>query len=97
MESKSVTTAQSLTYTVLFAEEDGGFVASCPALGGLATQGRTLNEARAMAEDAILGYLESLAKDGISAPADRPPTKAELDELPARPLQERLTVSFAAA
>jgi predicted RNase H-like HicB family nuclease len=40
--------------------EEGGFVVTCPALPGLVTEGDTLEEARAMAQDAILAYLESL-------------------------------------
>lgn len=52
-------------YTVLFElAEEGGFVATCPALPGLVTEGDTLDEARDMVRDAIRGYLESLRKDG---------------------------------
>jgi len=36
----------------------------------LVTEGNTLEEARAMAEDAIRGYLESLRKDGLPVPED---------------------------
>jgi antitoxin HicB len=58
-------------YTVLFEPaEEGGYVATCPALPGLVTEGDTLEEARAMVRDAIRGYLESLAKDGLPAPED---------------------------
>jgi predicted RNase H-like HicB family nuclease len=45
----------------------GGFVATCPALPGLVTEGDTLEEAREMVKDAIRGYLESLAMDGLEA------------------------------
>jgi antitoxin HicB len=56
-------------YTVLFEPaEEGGFVATCPALPGLVTEGETLEEAREMVKDAIRGYLESLAMDGLPAP-----------------------------
>ena len=49
------------SYTVLFEPaEEGGFVVTCPALPGLVTEGDTLEEARAMAADAIRGYIESL-------------------------------------
>ena len=52
------------SYTVLFEPaEEGGFVATCPALPGLVTEGDTLEEARRMAQDAIRAYLESLHKD----------------------------------
>ena len=42
------------SYTVLFEPaEEGGYVVTCPALSGIVTQGETLEEARAMAADAI--------------------------------------------
>ena len=54
------------SYTVLFEPaEEGGYVVTCPALPGLVTEGDTLKQARAMARDAIEGYIESLRKDGI--------------------------------
>jgi antitoxin HicB len=61
---------QEYTFTVVFEpdEEVGGFVATCPALPGLVTEGDTLEEARAMAADAIRGYLESLANHGQPIP-----------------------------
>ena len=43
---------------------------TCPALPGLVTEGDTLEQARAMAADAIRGYLESLKKDGQPIPND---------------------------
>jgi len=43
---------------VLQPEEEGGFSVSVPALPGCHTQGETLDEALAMAKDAIEGYLE---------------------------------------
>jgi antitoxin HicB len=58
-------------YTVLFEPaEEGGYVATCPALPGLVTEGATLEEAREMVRDAIRGYLESLQKDGLPIPDD---------------------------
>ena len=58
-------------YTVLFEPaEEGGFVATCPALPGLVTEGDALEEAREMVNDAIRGYLESLAMDGLPTPKD---------------------------
>jgi predicted RNase H-like HicB family nuclease len=66
-------------YTVLFEPaEEGGFVATCPALPGLVTEGDTLEEAREMAQDAIRAYLESLHKDNLPVPADRSPFKEEI-------------------
>jgi antitoxin HicB len=71
-------------YTVLFEPaEEGGYVATCPAMPGLVTEGDTLDEARQMVRDAIRGYLESLAKDGLPAPADirltEDPVKEEIE------------------
>jgi antitoxin HicB len=59
------------SYTVLFEPaEEGGYVVTCPALPGLVTEGDTLEEARAMAQDAIRAYIESLRKDHLPIPAD---------------------------
>ena len=67
------------SYTVLFEPaEEGGFVATCPALPGLVTEGDTLEEARRMAQDAIRAYLESRHKDHQPIPPDRPPLKEEV-------------------
>jgi predicted RNase H-like HicB family nuclease len=58
-------------YTVIFEPaEEGGYVVHVPALDGAATQGETLEEAREMAKDLIVGYLEALAKDGMPAPVE---------------------------
>lgn len=67
------------TYTVLFEPaEEGGFTVTCPALPGLVTEGDTLEEARAMAADAIRGYIESLRKDHLPIPSDKMPVKEEV-------------------
>jgi predicted RNase H-like HicB family nuclease len=66
---------QSHTFTVVL-ERDldvGGFVATCPALPGLVTEGETVEETFEMARDAIRGYLESLRKDGLTIPVEREP------------------------
>jgi antitoxin HicB len=73
-------------YTVLFEPaEEGGYVATCPALPGLVTEGETLDEARSMVRDAIRGYLESLAKDGLPPPPDI--------KLNADPVKEEIAVA----
>jgi predicted RNase H-like HicB family nuclease len=60
-----------LNFTVVMTPDlTGGYVVTCPALPGLVTEGDTLEEARAMATDAIQGYLESLKKDGEPIPTD---------------------------
>ena len=44
--------------------EDGGYWVECPALPGCASQGDTIEEALAMAKDAIEGHLEILEETG---------------------------------
>ncbi len=62
-----------LNFTVVMTpDETGGYVVTCPALPGLVTEGDTLEEAREMASDAIRGYIESLQKDGLPLPSDKP-------------------------
>ncbi len=63
---------KSYTYTVILEpDEDGGYVVTCPSLPGVVTEGETVEEALAMAKDAIAGYLESLRKDGLPIPEER--------------------------
>src|SRR5271165_5021794 len=52
-------------------EPEGGYTALVPALPGCVTHGRTLEEARAMAKDAISGYIEAPAKSLYPASAPR--------------------------
>jgi len=81
IEERSVAMSE-YSYTVLFEPaEEGGFVVTCPALPGLVTEGDTLEEARMMAKDAILGYLESLRKDNRPMPAERVPLLEEVHVL----------------
>jgi predicted RNase H-like HicB family nuclease len=62
---------QIYRYTVIFEPaEEGGYVVHVPALDGAATQGETLEEAREMAKELIIGYLEALSKDGTPAPVE---------------------------
>jgi antitoxin HicB len=60
-------------------EPEGGFTALVPALPGCVTYGRTLAEARAMAKDAISGYVESLRKHKEPVPTDDETLVASLD------------------
>ena len=49
-------------------DEDGVFVAECPALPGCISQGKTRDEAMANIRDAIQGYVKSLKKHGEPIP-----------------------------
>jgi len=60
-------------------EPEGGFTAIVPALPGCVTYGRTLDEARKMAKDAIGGYIESLKKHKEPIPTDDETLVASLD------------------
>jgi len=54
-----------LKYTVVFEPaEEGGYVASVPALSGCMSQGETFEEAVRMIKDAISGYLAVLKEKG---------------------------------
>lgn len=50
--------------------EEGGFTVTVPALPGCVTQGETVEEAMAMAKDAIELYIESLLADGETVPEE---------------------------
>ncbi len=62
------------TYTFVFdPDPEGGYVVTCPALPGLVTHGATMDEARAMALDAMEGLIETLIEDGAPLPESDPP------------------------
>jgi predicted RNase H-like HicB family nuclease len=65
---------------VIEPDEDGVFVAECPALPGCISQGKTRAEALANIKDAMTGYLASLKKHGEPVP---PPISEEIVEIPA--------------
>ena len=59
------------TYRILITpEEEGGFSVSVPSLPGCFTQGETIDEAIAMAKEAVSLYIESLEEDGEPVPDD---------------------------
>lgn len=61
-----------LKYTVIFEPaEEGGFVASVPALPGCSTQGETFEEAVEMIQDAISGYLTVLKDTKQQIPTEK--------------------------
>jgi antitoxin HicB len=78
---------RAYTYTLLLDpdEENGGCTVMVPALPGLVTQGEDLDEALAMAGDAIAWYLEDVVASGEAIPIER-----------TQPRTERLTVRVAA-
>jgi len=49
---------------------EGGYQVIVPALPGIVTYGRTLEEARQMARDAITCHLRGLLRDGEEIPKD---------------------------
>ena len=67
-------------YNVIFrAEPEGGYTVLVPALPGCVSYGRTLKEAKIMANDAIFGYMESLKKHNETIPTDAETFFATLD------------------
>ncbi len=79
---------QEYNYTVVFEPADeGGYVATCPALPAVVTQGDTLEEAREMAMDAIRLALEDLIAEGRPIPSD----------IVAEPIKEKVRVVVSAA
>lgn len=56
---------ENYDFTVIIERQpEGEYLVTVPALPGCFTEGRTLEEARTMAVDAILGYIASLRKHG---------------------------------
>jgi predicted RNase H-like HicB family nuclease len=61
-------------------DEDGAYVATCPALPGCVSEGKTRKEALVNIRDAIEGYLASLKRHHEPVP---PPIEEELVEVSA--------------
>ena len=61
-----------LSYTVILDPDDEGrgYTVTVPSLPGIVTEGRTFEEAMAMAKDAIEGHLEALAELGEPIPVE---------------------------
>jgi len=60
-------------FTVIMERQpEGEYLVSVPALPGCYTEGRTLEEAREMAADAIRAYCASLLKHGEPIPVESP-------------------------
>jgi predicted RNase H-like HicB family nuclease len=74
-------------YTVIYERLlEGGYQVIVPALPGIVTYGRTIEEAREMAEDAIRCHLRALLKDGEEIPID--------PFAPQQPISEELSVTI---
>lgn len=60
-------------YTIILHpdSEEGGYTVTVPALPGCITQGETLEEAIAMAKDAIRLYIDTLIAEGETVPEER--------------------------
>jgi antitoxin HicB len=71
------------TYAFVFdPEPEGGFTVTCPALPGLVTYGETLEQARAMAQDAMDGLIGVMLEDGETIPeSDSPEAVPRFDPL----------------
>ncbi|OGZ09759.1 MAG: antitoxin HicB [Candidatus Lloydbacteria bacterium RIFCSPHIGHO2_02_FULL_50_13] len=62
---------QTLNYNiVLQPEKEGGFTVLVPAFPGCISYGKTISEAKKMAEDAIRGYIASIRKHHEPIPSD---------------------------
>ncbi|MBV9259681.1 MAG: type II toxin-antitoxin system HicB family antitoxin [Ktedonobacteraceae bacterium] len=65
-------------YTIILHpdQEEGGYTVTVPALPGCITQGETVDEAIAMAKDAIRLHIESLIAEGQPVPQEEEPPRA---------------------
>jgi len=63
--------AKEYSFTAFFEPNElKGYTVTVPVLPGLITEGRTLEEAKDMAHEAIRCYLEGLLKDGEPIPEE---------------------------
>ena len=77
---------QALTYTLWIERHDDGYLAYFPALPGCHTWGGTYEAAVKHAEEALIGFLEALQRNGENIPIERPSAPVSLGlvvELPA--------------
>ena len=63
---------RNYTYSIVLDPdlEDGGYTVTVPALPGIVTQGETVDEAVAMAKEAIQCHIEGLLADGEPVPEE---------------------------
>lgn len=68
-QNREANASMTRTYTFVFdPEPEGGYTVTCPALPGLVTCGETLDEAKAMARDAMDGLIEIMLECGEALP-----------------------------
>ncbi len=73
-------------YTVIYEKlSEGGYQVIIPAMPEIITYGRTLEEARQMAHDAVACHIQGLLKDGEEVPDD--PFVRE------QPIRDELTIT----
>jgi len=73
IKAKSQKNKRTMSYhytIILRSEPEGGFTAMVPALPGCVTYGRTMEEAKKMLKDAVVGYVASLVKHKEPVPMD---------------------------
>jgi predicted RNase H-like HicB family nuclease len=91
MARKEIVTTRRYTFTAIFEPaEEGGYTVHFPALPGCITEGDTLEEARAMAADALELYLEVLRQEGRPIPPEEPQDSVE-------PFRERVSITLKTA
>jgi len=82
MAKRKTHSTTEYSFTVLYDElPEGGYQITVPSLPGLVSYGRTFDEARVMARDAITCHVGALKKDRSHVPQEK------------SMLQERLTIS----
>ncbi len=73
--------ADEYTYMAVYEPaEEGGFVVRFPSLPGLVTEGETMEEARAMAADALRCFVEGHLEDGLPIPPSDATTREPIRE-----------------
>lgn len=78
-QAEGVAVQREYEFTVIIEQdEDGVYIARCPALPGCHTEGDTVEEAREMIRDAIALFLDYLHEKGEPIPCDVTATKVRV-------------------
>ena len=85
MQERSIAVSSHTYSVILEPAEEGGFIVHVPALPEVVTEGDTVEEALAMAKDAIELVLESRSERGEQIPEET-----------TEPVQRKVTVAVAA-